>query len=67
MGGSFSLLSLGTAAPEIGHTDALSVGSTYVEREGVANLIELFDRLRATALGPEESQAFILDRIGQQR
>lgn len=67
LGGSFSLFSLGTSAPEIGHMDALSVGSNYVEREGVTNLIERFDRLRAIALGPEESRAFILDRIAQQR
>jgi hypothetical protein len=67
LGGSFSLFSLGTAAPEIGHMDALSVGSTYAEREDVTNLIERFDRLRATALGPDESRAFILDRIAQQR
>jgi transcriptional regulator with XRE-family HTH domain len=67
LGGSFNLLSLGTAAPTIGHMDTLGVGSTYVERESVASLVECFDRLRATALGPEESRAFILERIGQQR
>jgi len=55
------------SAPEIGHMDALSIGSTYVEREGVTNLIERFDRLRAVALGPDESRAFILDRITQLR
>jgi len=67
LGAAFSLFSLGTAAPEVGHVDTLGVGSTYVERESAANLIELFDRLRAIALGPEESRAFILDRIAQQR
>ena len=67
LGVSFSLFSLGTAIPVIGHMDTLGVGSTYVEREGVASLIEHFDRLRATALGPEESREFILNRIGQQR
>jgi Domain of unknown function (DUF5753) len=64
LGGSFSLLSLGTAAPTIGHMDTLGVGSAYVERESVASLVERFDRLRATALGPEESRAFILDWTG---
>lgn len=67
LGAAFSLFSLGAAAPEVGHVDTLGVGSTYVERESAANLIELFDRLRAIALGPEESRAFILDRIAQQR
>ncbi|MGH3930194.1 MAG: helix-turn-helix domain-containing protein [Pseudonocardiaceae bacterium] len=67
LGGSFSLLSLGTAAPEIGHIDTLGVGSTYIEGESVTSLIERFDHQRAAALGPEESRAFILDRIAQQR
>jgi len=66
LGGSFTLLSLGTAAPAIGHMDTLGVGSTYVEREAVSSLVERFDRLRAKALGPEESRTFILDRIAQQ-
>lgn len=66
LGASFSLFSLGTAVPVIGHMDTLSVGATYIEQEGVASLIEYFDRLQAKALGPEESRAFILDRIGQQ-
>jgi transcriptional regulator with XRE-family HTH domain len=67
LGGSFSLLSLDTAASPIGHMDTLGVGSVYVEREGAASLIERFDRLRAKALGPEESREFILNRIAQQR
>ncbi len=67
LGASFSLFSLGTAIPAIGHMDTLGVGSTYIEREGVTILIEHFDRLRAKALGPEESHEFILDRIAQQR
>jgi transcriptional regulator with XRE-family HTH domain len=67
LGGSFSLLSLDTAAPVIGHMDTLGIGSTYVEREDVTNLIERFDRLLAKALGPEESRTFILERIGQHR
>jgi len=67
LGGSFSLLSLGTAARTIGHMDTLGVGATYVERESVASLVERFDRLRATALGPEESRAFILERIAQHK
>ncbi|MGH3751711.1 MAG: helix-turn-helix domain-containing protein [Pseudonocardiaceae bacterium] len=67
LGSSFTLLSLGTVAPTIGHVDTMGVGATYIEQEGVTSLIELFDRLRATALGPEESRAFILDRIRQQR
>ncbi|MGB8202974.1 MAG: helix-turn-helix transcriptional regulator, partial [Pseudonocardiaceae bacterium] len=67
LGAAFSLFSLGTAAPEVGHADTLGAGSTYFERESAASLIELFDRLRAIALGPEESRAFILDRIGQPR
>jgi transcriptional regulator with XRE-family HTH domain len=67
LGGSFSLLSLGTAARTIGHMDTLGVGATYVERESVASLVERFDRLRATALGPEESRAFILERITQHK
>jgi transcriptional regulator with XRE-family HTH domain len=67
LGSSFCLFSLGTAAPEVGHMDTLSVGSTDVERENVTNLVELFDRLRAIALGPEESRTFIRDRIGRQR
>jgi transcriptional regulator with XRE-family HTH domain len=66
LGGSFSLLSLDTAAPVIGHMDTLGIGSTYVEPEDVTNLIERFDRLLAKALGPEESREFILNRIGQQ-
>ncbi len=67
LGGSFCLFSLGTAAPEIGHMDTLSVGSTDVEHEAVTEMVGVFDRLRATALGPDESRAFMLDQIGQQR
>jgi transcriptional regulator with XRE-family HTH domain len=65
LGASFSLFSLGTIVPTIGHTDTLGVPGTFIEPEGVASMVELFDRLRAIALGPEESRAFILDRIGQ--
>ncbi|MGH3829348.1 MAG: helix-turn-helix domain-containing protein [Pseudonocardiaceae bacterium] len=67
LGGSFSLLSLDSAAPTIGHMDTLGIGSTYVEREDVASLIERFDRLRAKSLEPEKSREFILNRIAQQR
>jgi transcriptional regulator with XRE-family HTH domain len=67
LGGSFCLFSLGTAAPKVGHMDTLSVVSTDVEHEAVTDLVEVFDRLRTTALGPDESRTFMLDRIGQQR
>ncbi|MGH3853826.1 MAG: helix-turn-helix domain-containing protein [Pseudonocardiaceae bacterium] len=67
LGASFSLFSLDTAVPVIGHMDTLAVPNTYIEREGVAILVEHFDRLRAIALGPEESREFILNRIARQR
>ncbi|MGH3865063.1 MAG: helix-turn-helix domain-containing protein [Pseudonocardiaceae bacterium] len=67
LGASFILFSLGTAVPVIGHIDALGLTNTFIEREGMASLIDHFDRLRAIALGPEESREFILNRIGQQR
>ncbi len=64
LGASFRL---GTAIPAIGHMDTLGVGSTYIERESLAILVEHFDRLRAKALGPEESREFILNRIAQRK
>jgi transcriptional regulator with XRE-family HTH domain len=67
LGSSFCLFNLGAAAPEVGHMDTLSVGSTDVEHEAVTNLAELFDRLRTIALGPGETRAFMLERIRQQR
>lgn len=66
LGSSFCLLSLGSTARAIGHMDTADA-STYIEHEAAIGLVERFDQLRATALGPEESRAFILGRIAQQR
>lgn len=67
LGGCVNLLCLEGDRPAIGYMDSLGGGGVYVEREGVELLIEVFDHLRATALGPDESRRFLWDLAKRER
>lgn len=63
LGGSIEILRFGGAAPDIVHQPTFVGGGVYVvEEQDIAECTRAFDRLRAVALGPEESRAFIAQR-----
>jgi transcriptional regulator with XRE-family HTH domain len=63
-GRSIVILRFGGAAPDLVHQSTLIAGGVYMDDEkDVAQCSRAFDRLRAVALGPEESRDFIAERL----
>lgn len=63
LGSSLEILRFGSQAPDIVHQPTFIGGGVYaVEDDDIAECTRAFDRLRAVALGPEESRVFIAQR-----
>ncbi|MGW1674619.1 DUF5753 domain-containing protein, partial [Streptomyces sp. NPDC002324] len=64
--GAFSLLEFGPADPRIGYVDS-HAGNAFLEKDRqVRTLVDIFDRLRAGALDPEESAALLNDLAAEE-
>ncbi|RCW40682.1 helix-turn-helix protein [Halopolyspora algeriensis] len=64
LGGSIEIVHFGGAAPDIVHQPTFIGGGVYMDDEqDIAECSHAFDRLRAVALGPEESRDFIAERV----
>lgn len=65
--GSFTLLEFGPADPRIGYVDS-PAGNAFLEKDRqVRSLVDVFDRLRAGALDPEESAALLQSLAAEEK
>jgi transcriptional regulator with XRE-family HTH domain len=64
LGRPITILRFGGAAPDLVYQSTLIGGGVYMDDEkDIMNSSRAFDRLRAVALGPEESQDFVIERM----
>ncbi|ASU80897.1 XRE family transcriptional regulator [Actinopolyspora erythraea] len=63
LGGSIGIFRFDGTVPDIAHQSTFIGGGVYIDDEqDIAECAHAFDRLRAVALGPEDSRAFIAKR-----